>query len=267
MWHARRVARLVAVKCPNCGANLRVDPEWAFVTCDYCRASSFVQTKQRRVSDPTQQQLVVDVPDRSQRVLLVTIAGAVWVAIIGVVSVVAFQQIRNSSSRTVAPVQPPAELVRTQTTLERAPSPTSEPSASVATAPEAAEPGESPRPKARPGPTESSRVSAGSLTVSGRLPPKVVGDVVRGNFGRFRMCHEQAMASTPGLTGTVRARFVIGRDGNVANVGDGGSDVTDAGLKRCVLSAFSGLSFPKPEAGIVTVVYPVILRTQPAKSR
>jgi hypothetical protein len=60
---------------------------------------------------------------------------------------------------------------------------------------------------------------------------------------------------------------VIGRDGSVSNVSDGGSDITDATLKRCVLSAFSGLNFPPPEAGIVTVVYPVLLRTQPAKSR
>jgi len=267
MWQARRVARLVAVKCPNCGANLRVDPEWAFVTCDYCRASSFVQTKQRRVSDPTHQQLVVDVPDPTQRVLVVVIAGAVWLAIIGVVSVVAFQQIRNSSSKTAAPAEVPAELTRNQTALERLESPASKIEPPPPAAPELAQPGESARPKARPGPTETSRVSAGALTVSGRVPPKVVGDVVRANFGRFRMCHEQALASTPGLTGTVRARFVIGRDGSVSNVSDGGSDVADATLKRCVLSAFAGLSFPPPEAGIVTVVYPVLLRTQPAKSR
>jgi len=53
--------------------------------------------------------------------------------------------------------------------------------------------------------------------------------------------------------------FVIGRDGSVSNVGNGGSDLPDSGVVSCVLSAFYGLSFPQPEGGIVTVVYPIML--------
>jgi hypothetical protein len=57
----------------------------------------------------------------------------------------------------------------------------------------------------------------------------------------------------------VSARFVIGRDGAVSNVSNGGSDLPDGGVVSCVISAFYGLSFPQPEGGIVTVVYPIML--------
>jgi hypothetical protein len=51
---------------------------------------------------------------------------------------------------------------------------------------------------------------------------------------------------------------VIGRDGAVSNVGNGGSDMPDGGVVSCVVRAFYGLSFPQPEGGIVTVVYPIM---------
>ena len=85
-----------------------------------------------------------------------------------------------------------------------------------------------------------------------------LGDV-RQNCGRFRMCYEQGLGRNPNLQGRVSARFVIGRDGSVSNVGNGGSDLPDSGVVSCVLSAFYGLSFPQPEGGIVTVVYPIML--------
>ena len=53
-------------------------------------------------------------------------------------------------------------------------------------------------------------------------------------------------------------RFVIGRDGAVSNVGNGGSDLPDANVVSCVVRAFYGLSFPQPENGIVTVTYPIV---------
>jgi hypothetical protein len=53
-------------------------------------------------------------------------------------------------------------------------------------------------------------------------------------------------------------RFVIGRDGAVSNVRNGDSDLPDAAVVRCVVQAYYGLSFPEPEGGIVTVVYPIM---------
>jgi pSer/pThr/pTyr-binding forkhead associated (FHA) protein len=107
--------------------------------------------------------------------------------------------------------------------------------------------------------TAAPKVRMGATTVSGRLPPEVIQRIVRQNYGRFRMCYEQGLGRNPNLQGRVSARFVIGRDGSVSNVSNGGSDLPDSGVVSCVLSAFYGLSFPQPEGGIVTVVYPIML--------
>lgn len=100
-------------------------------------------------------------------------------------------------------------------------------------------------------------VRFGALTVSGRLPAAVVQRIVRQNFGRFRMCYERALANAPELRGRISARFVIGRDGGVSNVSNGGSDLPNSTMVACVLAGFYGLSFPVPEGGIVTAVVPI----------
>jgi Ca-activated chloride channel family protein len=106
--------------------------------------------------------------------------------------------------------------------------------------------------------TRAPKVRMGASTVSGKLPPEVIQRIVRQNFGRFRMCYEQGLARNPNLEGRVSVRFVIGKDGSVSNVGNGGSDLPDSGVVSCVVSAYYGLRFPQPEAGIVTVVYPIM---------
>jgi hypothetical protein len=105
-----------------------------------------------------------------------------------------------------------------------------------------------------PGP----KVRMGAVSVSGRLPPEVVQRIVRQNFGRFRLCYENGLRNNPNLQGRVAVRFVVGRDGAVSNVGNGGSDMPDGGVVSCVVRAFYGLSFPEPERGIVTIVYPIM---------
>jgi Ca-activated chloride channel family protein len=103
------------------------------------------------------------------------------------------------------------------------------------------------------------RVRAGAATVSGRLPPEVIQRIVRQNFGRFRLCYEAGLNSNPNLQGRVAVRFVIRADGEVNNVGNGGSDMPDSGVVSCVVRAFNGLSFPQPEdRGTVTVVFPIM---------
>ncbi|HOT08264.1 MAG TPA: AgmX/PglI C-terminal domain-containing protein, partial [Polyangiaceae bacterium] len=56
----------------------------------------------------------------------------------------------------------------------------------------------------------------------------------------------------------VSVRFVIGRDGAVSQVGNAGSDLPSPEVVQCVTSAFYGLSFPQPDGGIVTVIYPIL---------
>lgn len=46
--------------------------------------------------------------------------------------------------------------------------------------------------------------------------------------------------------------------GAVSSVSNGNSDLPDARALQCVVEAYYGLSFPQPEGGIVTVVYPIM---------
>jgi hypothetical protein len=102
------------------------------------------------------------------------------------------------------------------------------------------------------------KVRMGAAQVNGRLPPEVIQRIVRMNFGRFRLCYESGLRSNPALQGRVAVRFVIDREGAVSTVSDGGSDIPDRSVASCVVRSFGGLSFPKPEGGIVTVVYPIV---------
>jgi pSer/pThr/pTyr-binding forkhead associated (FHA) protein len=95
-------------------------------------------------------------------------------------------------------------------------------------------------------------------TVNGRLPPEVIQRIVRQNFGRFRLCYENGLRTNPTLQGRVAVKFVIDRSGSVSTTSDGGSDMPDQGVVSCVVRGFGNLSFPQPEAGIVTVVYPLV---------
>ena len=98
------------------------------------------------------------------------------------------------------------------------------------------------------------------VTTSGRLPAEIIQRTVRQNFGRFRFCYEQALRQNPNLQGRVAVRFVIGRDGSVSQVSNGGSDLPDQNAVSCVVRSFYGMSFPSPENGIVTVTYPILFQ-------
>ena len=101
-------------------------------------------------------------------------------------------------------------------------------------------------------------VRMGATQVTGKLPPEVVQRIVRQNFGRFRLCYEQGLQRNPNLEGRVGVRFVVNAQGEVGNATNAGSDIPDSGVVACVIGAFTGLSFPQPEGGIVTVVYPIL---------
>jgi hypothetical protein len=100
-------------------------------------------------------------------------------------------------------------------------------------------------------------VTDGGVSTNGHLPPEVIQRIVRQNFGRYTFCYQNGLRNNPNLEGRVTVRFVIARDGSVAIAADGGSDIPDTAVRQCVVSSFSNLSFPAPENGTVTVVYPL----------
>lgn len=108
-------------------------------------------------------------------------------------------------------------------------------------------------------PKKISMRPGGEISSNGRLPAEVIQRIVRQNFGRMRLCYENGLRGNPGLQGRVSTKFVIGRDGAVATSQDAGSDLPDQKVVSCVVSSFANLSFPAPEGGIATVVYPLSL--------
>jgi hypothetical protein len=98
----------------------------------------------------------------------------------------------------------------------------------------------------------------GKPEITGHLPAEVIQRIVRQNYGRFRFCFENGLRQNQELGGRVQVRFVIGRSGGVTLAQDSGSDLPDQGVRQCVVSSFSSLSFPEPQGGIVTVVYPIV---------
>ncbi|MES1182633.1 MAG: hypothetical protein ABUL60_02395, partial [Myxococcales bacterium] len=62
------MAKLVPATCPKCGANVKLDPDREFVTCQFCGASSFVQTQKRPVTQYVHAQAmpVIHVPHAAQ---------------------------------------------------------------------------------------------------------------------------------------------------------------------------------------------------------
>jgi len=100
--------------------------------------------------------------------------------------------------------------------------------------------------------------------VNGRLPPEVIQTIVRQNFGTLRKCYEAGLARDRNLAGKVETKFVIGRDGKVSSSAPSeGTTLEDAAVTSCVAAEFAKLTFPAPEGGIVTVVYPVIFSPSP----
>ena len=105
--------------------------------------------------------------------------------------------------------------------------------------------------------TAPPQVRMGASTVTGALPPEVIARIVRQNFGRFRLCYENGLNNNPNLQGRVSMRFVIGAEGSVSSVANAGSDLPDPTVIACVAKSFKNLSFPQPDSGVVTVVFPI----------
>ena len=91
----------------------------------------------------------------------------------------------------------------------------------------------------------------------GKLDPQAVEGIVQSGYKLFAHCYRDGLDRDPTLGGAVRLRFVIGSDGRVARVIDGGSDLPDVGVVACVAESFFALEFPRPAGGNVHLRYRV----------
>ena len=98
---------------------------------------------------------------------------------------------------------------------------------------------------------------------SGRLPPKVVQEIVRARFSVLQRCYEAGLGRNPDLQGRIVTRFVIEHDGTVPWAVIDYADLPDRLVLDCVASEFPHMLFPPPVGGIVIVVYPIMFAPTP----
>jgi hypothetical protein len=106
-------------------------------------------------------------------------------------------------------------------------------------------------------PPADEKGSGCATQVNGRLPPEIIQRIVRQNYGRMRVCYENSLRKNV-REGRMVVKFVIGRDGAVSMASVQDNELHDADMAACVGRAFQSMSFPQPEGGIVSVVYPII---------
>jgi hypothetical protein len=119
----------------------------------------------------------------------------------------------------------------------------------------------------------------------GRLAQAAIQGVIQKNFKQLYACYEEGLSRNPKLRGKIVLRFVVAPAGNVSEVaaidqgrlpqgsqveslgGRGGREAGKLGAERfisdttvtsCVLEAYRGFQFPKPEGGPVKVIYPLV---------
>jgi len=93
--------------------------------------------------------------------------------------------------------------------------------------------------------------------IGGRLPPAVIQSIIRTKYDAFRKCYESGLARNPNLEGRMGVRFVINAEGKVTLPRIAENTLPDCDAAHCVRDNFLPLLFPKPQGGIVTVLYPI----------
>ncbi len=100
-----------------------------------------------------------------------------------------------------------------------------------------------------------------ALPVEGKLPDGAAQKVIGDHNAQVRACYNEAVRRNPALEGTLVVRFVIGLDGAVKSVSDGGSTIHDPVFRSCVWDEIRTWRFPKPVGGDVIVDLPYRFET------
>lgn len=97
-------------------------------------------------------------------------------------------------------------------------------------------------------------IKVGSVVASG-LDEAAVRKAVEKADMRFRVCYAGGLRYNPNLQGRVQGRIRLASAGKASAVTNGGSDVPDSAVVRCVLEALGKIDFPAPQApvGLATV--------------
>ena len=100
----------------------------------------------------------------------------------------------------------------------------------------------------------------GNPTILGGLDKSLIDAVIKRNMSQIRYCYQRQLAKNPTLSGKIKVKFVIAKDGSVSKASIDSSTMGGAGkpVQSCIVGRFKKFKFPKPNGGIVIVKYPFI---------
>lgn len=96
-------------------------------------------------------------------------------------------------------------------------------------------------------------------TNTGHLDPMLVQSAVNARIHRMRACYHNELAKDPTLRIDMRVELQIATNGRPMQVEEKSGRQRDKQVVTCILGEFKALQFPRPEGGIVTVTYPLVI--------
>jgi hypothetical protein len=99
------------------------------------------------------------------------------------------------------------------------------------------------------------------LTISPPLPngKTIINNGIARGREALKKCYETALKRNSELEGKLVVQFTIQPDGTATEAKKRGATFEEPALEKCILRVFSGLKFPKPRSGGLTVVtYPLL---------
>jgi TonB family protein len=97
-------------------------------------------------------------------------------------------------------------------------------------------------------------VIPGPVLVRGSLDKPVIRRTIRGHLEELRACYLPVLKKKPELSGRISIQFTISAAGKVVDSVLQSSSLQDALVEKCVVKAFHGWEFPKPQGGGSVVV-------------
>lgn len=105
-------------------------------------------------------------------------------------------------------------------------------------------------------------VSASDPVILGPIDRSLIDRVVKQHLGAIRHCYQRELATDPTLTGKVKVKFMVARDGTVSAASTTHDSLGSEAATSCILQQFRRMRFPTPRGGgLVSVQYPFVFGT------
>jgi hypothetical protein len=96
-------------------------------------------------------------------------------------------------------------------------------------------------------------VVQGEAEIKGAMDKDKLKSAVTSLESQLLTCYNSALERTPGFTGQVSVRFIVGGHGKILSA-DLAEPLKDNALAQCVIAAVKGAKLPKPSNGKDTIV-------------